>query len=488
MSSSSLARIVKNSLYYFFSTITPSLLSYVYWFIVTKLVSPDVIGLASMAVSLSLIATSIAMIGIPASASRFMGFAYGRGEARLLREFFHSGLTLTLFLACLASMVAALTLHLASSETSLIVGLLVFATCLHRYYNSLFTSTERAKYTFYANLAGSFTRLFIGVLLVLVGLGVVGVLLGYVSFSLACLTLYLVLSFRLLRGYSFSLARVKELVKAGVAGWAPSIISTLGVYLGVLMVYGFKGASQTGLYFIAYLIATTIASINTSLQAITLPTLSGMVDGRKLTSWRVLKLSLALIAPTSLTLMVYSKDLLSLLGPLYVEAWLILCILLVGTLMAPMISSLSVLLYAYGLYSLVTLLGLTINLPRTLLYLTLTPIYGGLGAALSYTIGSFIGLVAAIIIARKVNFMYRWRILGLTFIAPLPLSLLSTFIHLPWIIGAPLIITLSLLTYAKIGVVTREDLRDLAMGLLPERIMKLLAEKFRFLLNLLYSD
>ena len=81
-------------------------------------------------------------------------------------------------------------------------------------------------------------------------------------------------------------------------------------------------------------------------------------------------------------------------------------------------SGIDTLVYSYGNYRQSLTIGLAMNVPRTILYFILVPVYGSSGAAMSYTAGSMIGFVVSIIIAKKIKMLVDWK--SLVFIIAMP--------------------------------------------------------------------
>jgi len=107
-----------------------------------------------------------------------------------------------------------------------------------------------------------------------------------------------------------------------------------------------------------------VAGFGGSVLGLMMPVLSGMVDGRKRACWRAIKVSLALVSPLAFVLAAYPEAPLSLLGREYVDAAPTL-MLLASTIPATLISAgVSSLVYAYGMYTSVLILGLVGNCRR----------------------------------------------------------------------------------------------------------------------------
>ena len=96
-----------------------------------------------------------------------------------------------------------------------------------------------------------------------------------------------------------------------------------------------------------------------------------------------------------------SAYIISKFGQYYVNGSSSLEILLLSMLPMTVLGGINALVYSYGNYRDVLIIGLAISIPRTEQYFLLVPIFGGIGAALSYTLGSIIRCVASIIIIAK---------------------------------------------------------------------------------------
>jgi O-antigen/teichoic acid export membrane protein len=139
--------------------------------------------------------------------------------------------------------------------------------------------------------------------------------------------------------------------------------------------------------------------------------------------------------------------------------------------MLPMaiLGGVNALVYSYGNYRQVLLIGLAMSIPRTILYFILVPTYGGTGAAISYTIGSLIGCVISIIISKKIGMLIFWKDLAAIFIIPTTIAFVLNYLELNYIIGILTTIVISYVILLKIHIITRSDILD-SLDILPERV------------------
>ena len=489
-------RIAKGAFYLYISTLITSVLGYVFWFIVSKLTSPNIVGLASTAVTIATIAHAFTMLGIPTGIQRFLGKAYAKNDTNILKSYFTTGFTiLTLtsgFFACMLIFLSGWLANFTGLPVTLLIvaGLLTFTSSIYPIFYALFISTLQTKLIMYVNLSASISRLTVGILLILAGLGALGIMLGYLTLSIISLTAYLILTLKFIGPPkpNFNLKRGVELFKAGSVNWLPAIISILGLQLGVLVVYGFHGAFQAGLYFIAYAIAGIVLAIPSSLFGVMFPVLSGMEDGREKASWKATKLTLTIVVPIALALTVYSKNILSFFGPNYIDAWLPLTILLIAVAPFAMVQGVNILAYASGLYSLVLILGVSISLPRTLLYIVLTPLFGGVGAAEAFLAGTITGLVCMVYIGKKIGAILDGHSLALIFLPPSIIGATLYLVDVWWIVGVPLILAFSLFIYTRLKIMDKKDVEEVARSFLSEKMFKVGVEKFSWIIRILYGE
>ncbi|RLG01763.1 MAG: hypothetical protein DRN60_04190 [Thaumarchaeota archaeon] len=247
------------------------------------------------------------------------------------------------------------------------------------------------------------------------------------------------------------------------------MITVSGQQLGVLTLFGVRGASETGLYYVSFAIMGVMMGIGGSILGLMMPVLSGMEDGRKRACWRAIKISLVLVTPVAFTLATYPEVPLGLLGREYVDAAPILMLLALTIPATLIVTGVTSLIYAYGMYMTILILGLVGNLSRIGAYIPLSYLMGGVGVALSYALGAYTGLIAVIIVCRRIRFNPGFKEALLVTIFPLCLALVSHLLGISWLVGAPLLLFLPYIIYLKMGILGRKDLRELAYALAPRQ-------------------
>ncbi len=489
----SVGRIFRGGLWLYLNTLATSLLGYVYWLVISNIAGPTVLGETSTLIGLGSLVGSAASLGIGIGAQRFLGGGI-HGSKWDVGLYFGTLLRLGLLMAG-ASFIVCFFLAGAMGFNiviAMIGAFIAFASIIEGVVSPLPISALKTNIVMGVNITGHLAKFAVSVILVLIGLGTVGTTFGYAVKQVIAIICLLIYSLALLRRLGwrlkFSWKASMDLVNAGFAQWLPAIISSAGSWLGVLFLYGTGGAVETGFYFVALAIANVVWALPGSVLSLTFPVLSGMSGGRKELSWRCIRLGLAVGSPLMVLLAVYPMVPLSLMGKAYVEASLILSILALTTIPQVIGSGVGSLVYAYGYYRLVLARGLASNIPLVLLYLWLTPIYGGLGVAYSFLTGTIIGFAATIIIANRIAFHIGWRDVAVAVSIPSLTGLLAHTLELYWLLGSAIILMLSIFGYTRLGLVERRDLQELSKAILPQTVVQHVYPRLRWLFGLLYGD
>ena len=196
-----------------------------------------------------------------------------------------------------------------------------------------------------------------------------------------------------------------------------------------------------------------------------------MKDGRKKLAWRVTKISLIAFLPITMSLIPFSENILHLFGPDYGMGGLTLEILLFSMMPLTVVGGIRILVYAYGNYRQVLAIGIGTSIPRILLYFILVPLYGSEGAGLSFTIGSIIGFIVSLIIAKKIGMKLFWKELFMILVIPLVLSFSFSYFEINFVVGIIISVLLSYILYAKLKILTKEDVDDFIL-ILPNNLAR----------------
>ena len=132
-------------------------------------------------------------------------------------------------------------------------------------------------------------------------------------------------------------------------------------------------------------------------------------------------------------------------------------------------TGINTLVYSYGNYKQVLAIGLASSIPRVVLYILVVPFYDGTGAAISYTIGAIIGLIASIVVAKKIEMQIFWKDIAFIAVIPAGSAFLSSYFQVNYLIGIFLTLVVSYLLLLRMQIITRTDVQD-SFAILPSGI------------------
>ncbi len=463
----SIGSIVRGGFWLYFSSIADNFLGFIYWMLVSALAGPTAIGISSAISSLSGLVLSLLGLGIGTGILRFFGMFLESDEEGRLKTYFWTALVFCSLVHLLAGILFTLLGIMGYEFSGLSGSMLIFASLMivagiGSIPSSLMISMLKTEVIFTSVVLSVIFRYAVGITLMLYyGLGWVGAVIGNIAqlyVKLAVITFQAVRSVPIKPVFSFR--TLKEVLIAGMPSWLPSLIASVGSLLGILSVYVISGALETGYYYVSLAIANVTLMVGTSILSITLPVLSGMKDGRKRALSQVIRISIALIAPPTTYVMLYPWVPLSWLGSEYVNSALILTTLLVSSVPSVITSGIASLVYAYGKYLLVLAVNMSINIVRLILYYILIPDYGGLGGAIAFTAGNYIGFLTTLYVIKTIRFTMEWHLLIKTTAVPIVLGVTCFAFNVHWLISL-IIVASAYIIYLKFRIVGRDDLKDI---------------------------
>ena len=144
-------------------------------------------------------------------------------------------------------------------------------------------------------------------------------------------------------------------------------------------------------------------------------------------------------------------------------------LLLVSILPIAVSAGISTLMYSYGSYRDVLIIGLATSVPRIILYFIFIPWYSITGAALSFTIGSILGFIVSIIISKKHGKIIFWKELALIFFIPILFGFLLSILNIHFIPSILVSVILSYLLLLKLNILNKNDVTD-SFAVLPNNL------------------
>jgi O-antigen/teichoic acid export membrane protein len=470
----------KKASYVYVDVLIGMFVGYFLWLLLSRLTTPDVIGVASTVISVSTIFTIIADLGASRGSTLFLGKSFLEGHIDESKILIKASLLIITF-GILASGILILVFRDfifpdISFGLILISILMLGFAAIYNLVRFFIIAALQTQLLPLVSIISSATKTVLTIILILIGTGAIGITVGYLSAYISGSILFFFLLSKMLKPgselYTFSLYRdCKKILYAGIVSWVPKVMTIMGARLGTIVVFGIAGANQAGLYFIAFSIYYVTVSITDSLYSVLLPILGAMSDRRKRLVWQATKLSLVVTLTIASAAIAYSDDIMMLFGTHYVDASMTLKILLLSVFPFTLNVGIGTLVYSYGNYRQVLALGLASSVPRIIFYFVFVPIYGNNGAALSFTLGSIIGLVVSLVVAKKVGMFMFWKELVPIVVIPAAISFTTAYLMISYLVGIPIIIVFSLATFIAIGILSKSDI-NYYLAILPTKIQK----------------
>jgi O-antigen/teichoic acid export membrane protein len=477
--------IGRGAAYLFAETITTMFSSYIFWLFISRFASAELIGMYSSIVSLSTIFIALICIGVPSGVQRFLGKSFKEQNLEDSRtEVISSILLVSLgVLLCIGTIVTSRAwMHDIFGMDDYLLLLLVVLVASNSAYlllRAIIISTLKTKNLTKITVISTVAKFSVAIFLVMAGEVSLGIALSTAIFPILLSILLALNVIRLLKPSMHkrradtvrtSLQEsIKNIFVASIAGWIPNLVNITGSQLGIIVINGAQGAAQAGLYFISYSVVAGVLTITAVLQTIAYPALSAMYDGRKRFAWRMLKMTLIIVMPLSSSIMFFSRDIVQIFGQQYIQSYATLELMMLSVLPTSIAGFVSILVYAYGNYKEYVGIGIAINIPRVVLYFLLVPLYGDDGAAVSFVLGSVSGLIASVIVVRKIKMRLSWSDLILLFIIPSGLAFVLQSSGTSFILAIVITIIVSYLLFLRFKILDRTDLTDI-LTVLPQKI------------------
>lgn len=476
----------KGAAFLYIENTTNMISAYVFWIVISKITRPEIIGVSAVVVSIAAIATTVATMGIPISVQRFLGRALGTQRTENIRTYITSS-CLLLALSLSACITFLLFIGVGSFEITrsinfrfdfglvILTLIMISSSSTSRLLRGIIIASLNTKILATATICSTAIKFALAFLLLSLGMGATGLIIGITSFSVFESVMMSINLKKVLGGSLLGISRISlktsmhDIFVGGLPNWIPNLFTAFGSQLGTVLVFGSHGASQAGFYFLAFSIYSAIATGMGVLFSITYPILSSLDKGMEKLSHRTIKMSLLLSIPPSYSVIFFSNDIMNIFGPLYSNGSSALQILLLSIMPVALMSGITNLVYAMGMYRYTLLIGVTSSIPRTILYFVLVPLLGGTGAALSFTIGSFTGFVLSIIVAKRVGMPIAWKEIITICVIPLGISYIFSLTKINFLISIVITLVFSYIIYIRGSILLRADIHD-ALNILPKTI------------------
>lgn len=472
----------KGAAYLYVEAIAMLFSGYLYWFILSIITSPSIVGISSTVISIVTIFAAVGSVGVSGGIQSFIGKNLVENNKEQITKHIDSSIIIltigvVITVCIMFGMKEWLYYHFHLDFTLLTAAIIMMTvTVISAFFRALMIPSLNTKVITFSSILSTLVKIISTVILVLLDGGPLGILIGFTLYPLIS-SVILLISIKKTY-YDQSRSKIKKKINAnlnsisdiffsGIGFWIPGIINTIGSQLGTVLVFLSNGSGMAGIYFIALSMVTGISVIVSVLSLVAYPTISSLKDGKKRATWHLLRLSLILTAPLSNCLIFYSAQIMQIFGHQYLEGSLNLSILLLSIFPLGITNGVGVLAYAYGDNRRFLFIGLATSIPRVLLYMILVPYLGANGAALTYSVGAIIGAIWALVIAKKMGLRLFWKQLIIIFLIPLLASAVLSILQINFILGILVGLIVSYIAYIRLDILNLEDIDDISKSLPP---------------------
>lgn len=442
------AEVVRGSFWLVLGNLIVSLGGLVFWLFSGRVAGAEAIGYATGAFSLAMMLSSLGNLGL--------NYAVLREVPEKGARAYTSALTLALILGAVIASLSILFTGMYGGIASYIplIYLLTISILITLVSTHTLIAALRAKHVFTVNTISTTVKILVGLSLALIGMGGYGLLLGILSAQIVALAASTILA---LAAVGFARPRMEDLVdtlKIGASNYPQILSNQLVVSAGVVLIALLTGSPRdTGVFYVALMIALGIAVIPGSMASISLPVMVknknyGIAD-------ESLRIGAAIVLPLAVAIGLDSREVLGIINPDFTVGALTLTILTLAIIpQAIVLNGISKLNSEKNLRR---VLGVGIVRLATLLILTilLVPNLGILGASIAY-LGS---AITPIPLFSKILYLKDSVKLIITQVSLLGMIPFTKLIgpHITAIIG----VTLSLVILLKMEILRVKDIINL---------------------------
>jgi O-antigen/teichoic acid export membrane protein len=388
-------KFMSSSIVLFLDIIVVAASGWLYWLVISKLVSISDVGQSSAVYTLVVLTSTIIGLGLE--------YPLLKKSSILRSNVTSSALLIELIITIAAVPFIIYTLrdspHEMLQSYTMIAVVMLFSISLGFIARYALLGISASKTILAIDTISAVVKFVTGYFLVLSGFGVLGVLLSFMLQALvsACIGLFLVNKIFGIGLGNFNY--IKDTFKQGVVN-IPSIFSrTLIVSLSVVLLVAFGISSdEIGVFYISLMISVVAAGLISSAAYMVIPASS--MTQKDLTSGSM-RIGISLTAPIISVLLTAPKFVLSLIGTDYISGQLMLFILATGILPFAIATNTISRFNYLGKPKKVLFTGLLQLIGFVVGFILLVPVFEGVGAALAILISFSISCIPALIWSEK---------------------------------------------------------------------------------------
>jgi O-antigen/teichoic acid export membrane protein len=393
-------KFLNSSAFLFLDLIVNAASGWLYWLVISKLVSVTEVGQSIAVYSLVLLTCTIGSLGLE--------YPLLKKSLTERSRIFGSAILIELMITIVVVPLVLYSLKDLESETSqsyIIIALVMIITISQEYVaRYALLGISASKTIVVIDATGTLVKFLTGYFLVLSGFGTLAVLLSFMLQTLVTASISLSLAYN---KFGFSIGGFKYIRATFIEGIVnmPSIFSsTLIVSLSVVLLASFGiTTSEIGVFYIALMVSVVAGSLISSMAYMVIPASS--MTQTDLTSASI-RIGISLTAPIIAVLLTSPDFVLSLVGTQYVSGKTLLMILAIGILPFALTTNTISRFNYLGMSRRILLIGSLQIIGFVVSFILLVPSLKGVGAALSILISYSVSCIPILIWSEKTVLRY----------------------------------------------------------------------------------
>ncbi len=389
---STIRRALSNTFYLFGDWIVIMVLGYIFWIVLTKLLTASDVGIFSLISNVAISLTTITALGYNVSATRIVSEKISNKQdvGGTNRYFLKTSLAANLMMAVTVVLFFGFfnIKSVGFLESLAIAGYLV----LNSIYNvsmGILQGMQDMRKVFSTDLLDYVLKLTLTIILVVVGLRYFGPIIAYIIATLIAL-------FFRLSGINFTGNHVdkSEVWKYSV----PTMLGSLGLMLffqsNVIILGSFRAIAEVGIFTLSFMITTPIRAVYQSISSAIFPIATGQWFSEKKENVaellsRSIRYTLVLALPALVIIFLFSSEILLIFTTQeYLAGANSMRIISLGSLLSGLALLFGTILFSAGRPKENRNVHLIGGIFNTLLCFALIPIFGINGASISFFLGS----------------------------------------------------------------------------------------------------
>lgn len=472
------SRVVKNSSFLMVSSLISNMMMFLLTLFTARYLGTFNFGLISSATSLIGVFGVFCDLGLGMYAVQKVSRDYS-----LTQRYFGTSFVLRVILSIITFIAYLIFVYLSNFSgdafgVMFVIGVYMFLNSLTGFYYSLYQSNEEMQYQTLVNTIYSVGVLLIALIFIYLHGNVVFVASAYPLAMFISFIIGSVIKFKKYPKFTFDFNRdfIIELVKNGIPFGISSVFTSIYFWIAAILLTFMSGSVSVGLFSSAQKLILVLSAMFALLSSGVFPVMSQLyvTDTKKLSNlyMKLLKFMLILAIPIAVGTFIYSSDIMLIIyGPEYLNATIVLDVMIWAVVFMFLSGTSSTLLNAISKQFLVTKVVMVGAIFSVIVNYVLISQYSYVGASITSVLTEVLMLILMLYALRKTEFQLNLKKSIKPFIqvliANVILASVLLYLHLPFILGVLAAVIVYIVALFVTGAINKED-REIIWGLVNQ--------------------